>query len=275
MSAFLACLGGARLRVSAARGRPGLPSGSLPPMSGWGDLFKDKYEERIDESTGETIMVHARSARTPVHARHSAVDALPYAGGEGHEAPQAGRAGQHSRSRRCSRAEPLCRRVRWRRRQQRRQRRLPIRRSSGWRRRRLHVWWCALLRRQRRLPVWRCARQQRRRVHVWWRRSCSGQRRRWFCLWRRRGSARSSTSGGGDGDGTVQAPRGGGAGLSRQARPHQRARADGERERRAADRRKRGLRATGIWRRGQARQREAAAAADRGGADLPGGVGPG
>jgi hypothetical protein len=32
-------------------------------MSGWGDLFKDKYEEVLDESTGEMIMVRAPSGR--------------------------------------------------------------------------------------------------------------------------------------------------------------------------------------------------------------------
>ncbi|EOD26777.1 hypothetical protein EMIHUDRAFT_236440 [Emiliania huxleyi CCMP1516] len=43
-------------------------------MSGWGDLFKDKYEERIDESTGETIMVEKGTKHHKLDAQGNIVD---------------------------------------------------------------------------------------------------------------------------------------------------------------------------------------------------------
>ena len=33
------------------------PKGKTPSQSGWGDLFADKYEQVLDESTGQWIMV--------------------------------------------------------------------------------------------------------------------------------------------------------------------------------------------------------------------------
>ena len=43
---------------------PGPPGSLLPSaMSGWGDLFDNKYEEVLDQSTGEMIMVHATHCR--------------------------------------------------------------------------------------------------------------------------------------------------------------------------------------------------------------------
>jgi hypothetical protein len=82
-------------------------------MSGWGDLFKDKYEEVLDESTGEMIMVLGPIRRLaflpwpPASFKAlggGAAAALrpkppcPAAGGEGHQEVQAGLSGQHHQS---------------------------------------------------------------------------------------------------------------------------------------------------------------------------------
>ena len=49
------------INVQVSPGPPGLPLSSA--MSGWGDLFDNKYEEVLDQSTGEMIMVHATHCR--------------------------------------------------------------------------------------------------------------------------------------------------------------------------------------------------------------------
>ena len=49
------------IQVHVSPGLPGSPLSSA--MSGWGDLFDNKYEEVLDQSTGEMIMVHATHCR--------------------------------------------------------------------------------------------------------------------------------------------------------------------------------------------------------------------
>ena len=44
-------------------------------QSGWGDLFKDKYEEVLDESTGEIIMVEKNAKKYKLDAAGNIVTA--------------------------------------------------------------------------------------------------------------------------------------------------------------------------------------------------------
>ena len=54
-------------------------------QSGWGDLFKDKYEEVLDESTGQMIMVDKSAPKYKLDASGNIVNPPPAA--EGAPAP--------------------------------------------------------------------------------------------------------------------------------------------------------------------------------------------
>ena len=48
-------------------------------MSGWGDLFKDKYEEVLDESTGQMIMVDKSAPKYKLDASGNVINPPPSA----------------------------------------------------------------------------------------------------------------------------------------------------------------------------------------------------